>query len=92
MTMNCGQLGGTQARPPVHPAANPPANTLEYKSNTAPSGLWLANVKAFRRGVKKKMPNGPPTAPARTRGVSGNLTDALRRQQRPNQLREDREG
>ena len=72
-------------KPPVQPAAKPPANTLEYnswpnmlpmpdilqlarcrtavlktganRSSAAPSGFWLANVRALRSGVRKKMPN-----------------------------------
>lgn len=87
ITMNCGQLGGTQAKPPVHPAAKPPANTSMYSSQAVSSEFWLANVNAFRRGVKMKMPNGPPKAPASTKGVSGSLTTLLR-QHLPRKLRD----
>mmetsp|Transcript_35595 Transcript_35595/g.81570 ORF Transcript_35595/g.81570 Transcript_35595/m.81570 type:complete len:262 (+) Transcript_35595:303-1088(+) len=72
--MNCGQLGITHAQPPVHPAANPLWNVRPYSSNAEDSWSWLANVSALRSGVRAKMTNGPPNAPARMRGTSGNLT------------------
>ena len=90
MTINWGQLGGTHAKPPVHPAANPPAKTSMYSSQAVSSEFWLAKVRALRKGVKMKMPKGPPRAPASTRGVSGSLKEdaPLLRQQRPKKLRD----